>query len=305
MKKNMRKWIQIGLIILDVLLIGALAGVMYLEKRRESKSGKALSRAVSVVQAEVNAAAAALATESDMMSSETISSMSNVEEMAMLNGIAEIPKKISVRGDSFTIEGGDPQSTYPAILQRMLLEGGSEQTVLDYTLDNRNVMTHMYYAGVPMADIQAFVNKNRSSADPAISEDPAETQLGNVSDLVLDRYDRDAIPIIFVGNCGGWGKNVFQLIEMQRSILSTYDQKDLYMIIGTHFFGYEDVDSFDKLMASYWGGHYLDASQVSGASLNTLTGHERLCVRIVERLKKLGYFSVTAMAPDEELYTVG
>ena len=46
-------------------------------------------------------------------------------------------------------------------LQQMLADGGSDLRVMDYTLDQRSALTHLYYAGVPSDEIDAFIEKKQ------------------------------------------------------------------------------------------------------------------------------------------------
>lgn len=283
--KDKSKWLQIALIVLDVLLIVALFGVFHLENGREARTSRILKKALSKVEAGLTGTdSAALAADS-------------TEELAGTEQIP-VPTELSIRGDSFAVPGGDPQTAYPAVLQRMLKEAGSTLTVQDYTLDEKSVLTHLYYAGVPSSDIQSFIHRNIEAVG---SEDPFETGVGDVKNLVLERTDQNAIPVIFVGYNGGWGKSVFELIEMEKKILATYNQQQYYIIIGNHPLGVEDVDTYDKIMQGYWGSHYLGVTKIAGSTLNTYEGHVTLAERIMAKLEQQGLY----VPPAQDYLAVG
>ena len=272
MKRRNRKWLKIALVILDVLLIGALLMVFRLENGREAKTARIRQKALDKFMSAQTAAA----------DSENADTLSGEESIAV------IPSVLSIRGDSFQIPGGDPQTSYPAILQQLLADEGSNIRVIDYTLDKRSVLTHLYYAGVPSSDISAFIERNRESERAADSD--VELTAGNVSGLVTERKDLDAIPIIFTGYYGGWGGNVYELIEMQKKILETYNQQEYYIIVGTHPYNVTDFSEFDSIMQGYWGTHYLGVTKIAGSALTTLTGHQQLAERIVQKLRQQGIY---------------
>ena len=275
MRRNKGKWLKLLLLICNLLLIAALAGVFYLENRREAKTERILKKALATVQDQINTTGSG--------------GVNSAEELAEPDAVS-VPKIISVRGDSYSIPGGDNSTTYPAILQQLLYEGKSDLKVLDYTLDQRSALTHLYYAGVPAEEIEAFIDEHRSS-DRVTERDKREFEVGDVSGLSLNRYDEDALPVIFMGNYGGWGQSLFELIEMQKRILATYSQQDYYIIVGTHFDGYEDVDTLDKILMGYWGAHYLGVTKIPGSTLVTEAGHRVLAERIFTKLEQIGAFS--------------
>ena len=270
MKRKNRKLIQIALIVLDILLIGALGAVFYLEKGREEKTSRIRNRALESVQ--------------KMREGEGTESVEELAEEQMI----PVPKTISIRGDSFAVPGGDPQTAYPAIVQQLLAEGGSDLRVMDYTLDGQNTLTHLYYAGVPSDEISAFIERNRASEKKEADE--SELQIGEVGNLNLERKDYDAVPIIFTGYYGGWGGSVFELIEMQKRILATYNQQEYYIIMGNHPYNVEDVSTFDSIMQGFWGSHYLGVTKIAGSSLHTLAGHQQLAERIMRKLEQQGIY---------------
>ena len=271
MKHMNNKWIRIALLIMDILLIAALVMVFRLESGREAKTSRIRNRALETVQ--------------KMIEGET-GGTESVEESAD-PAVIPIPKVLSIRGDGFDVPGGDPQTAYPAILQQMLADAGTDFRVMDYTLDKRSSLTHMYYAGVPSDVISSFIERNLSSER---SGDEAESTIGDVKSLNTERKDADAIPIIFTGYYGGWGGDPYELIEIQKQILSTYSQNEYYIIVGTHPYNVKDVSTFDSVMQGYWGTHYLGVTKIAGSSLDTLAGHQQLAERIMRKLELLGIY---------------
>ncbi len=291
MKHKRGIWRPLLIIVLDLVLIAALVKVFSLEKNREMRSQRTLNRAVSKVAAEMP--------ESELpenFGDELLSGPESAEDPAALSTAdsAEepaLPVVLSVRGDSFAIHGGDPQTAYPAILEQKLSDAGYQIRVMDYTLDARSALTHLYYAGIDESEIQEYVDRNAES-DRVRKSSPFESGTGDVSGLSLQRNDYEAIPVIFVGYYGGWGGDVFELIEMQQKILSTYSSRDRYIIVCNHPLNVTDVDTFDEIMSAYWGReHYLGVVGVSGSALTTLAGHEDLAQRILTKLEKQKYLS--------------
>lgn len=285
--KNIKKWRPIFLILFDLLLIAALFTVFVKERDREKRSQRTLNRAVSIVAEESRREIAEKSNqevEETLISAGSWSSADSVEEM-----VTQEPKALSIRGDSFSVPGGDPQAAYPAILEQILADSGISMRVLDYTLDEKSVLTHLYYAGISPSEIQEYINRNVES-DTVQKSSSYESEVGDVSGLNLKRSDYDAIPVIFIGYYGGWGGNVFELIEMQKRILATYNQQDFFVIVGNHPLNVTDVEKFDSIMLEYWGKeHYLNVAGVNGNALNTQRGHVNLAKRIFAKLKNQGY----------------
>lgn len=69
---------------------------------------------------------------------------------------------------------------------------------------------------------------------------------------------RNYIPVIFMGQNGGWSTPQ-DLIKQQQAILDTYgSNKDLYIIVGLQTGTAESRAALEKEMVRQWGNHYIN-----------------------------------------------
>ena len=264
--------IRLVILVLDVVLAFSIL-TMYRSNRR------AEAARVSRLKKEVQE-------ENELLADDTASAAELVEETPA------IPLAISVRGDSFRTEEAVTGTDYPSLLDQLLIENGTGNTVSNYTIDVPGTLADLYYAGVSTETINGFIARN-AAKDTEGTMAELEKSCGEVEELKLARNDRDAIPIIFIGYYGGFGEDPYELIEQQKEILATYSQQEYFLIVGTHPDKCSDTETFDSVMSGYWGNHYLNlSSKVPAYQLCTEEGHELIAEAIFARMKKLGLISV-------------
>lgn len=287
MKKFIRKRWKLLLIIADILLALAICALMFLQTRRVRNTSANLARAAASISGELeereNTAASGSADGTESMAED--SDFEDGQGDQMNAGF-----KLSFRGDAFSIPGGDSTTDVASKLQMMLDADGANVEVQNYTLDGANALTQLYYAGVPEEEINAFIEKNRASGK--VNEaDENEFSIGDVSNISLVRNDVNSVPVLFIGNNGGWGRDPYQLIDIQQRIIDTYNCGHRFFVIGNYYKGSDDPENVDAIMKAYWGWHYISCPGVATGVLNTVPAHDRLAERIVETLRANAFYT--------------
>ena len=121
----------------------------------ESEAAKAVSEA-----AKAESEAAAPASSAAQAADETVPE----EEQAPVTPAAGGAVVISCRGDDF-ISRSNPGKTYPEYLEEILSAYAEGVTVEDHTWEMAGSLSQLWYAGVPDADLEAYIEKHLEEAD--------------------------------------------------------------------------------------------------------------------------------------------
>ncbi|MBS6180957.1 MAG: hypothetical protein KH921_09245 [Erysipelotrichaceae bacterium] len=191
---------------------------------------------------------------------------------------------ISFRGDCFISDEEKENSGYVTRFEEILAEHNVKKEVADYTMDEAGSLSQMKLAGVPQAELDAYVTKHRDNAQGAALR-ITETKIRELTEEELVRDDQAYLPVICMGYYGGWGNDPKELIEQQEKLLATYDQQEKYLILGVSPAGYNDSEGYHQAMTQQWGEHYL---RLDGSAL-TDEGKQQIAEAVYEKLNSMGY----------------
>lgn len=214
-----------------------------------------------------------------------------------LEGQEETPqetaaKGISCWGDEFYSGEEASQYSYRSVLQRLLTDNGYNYTVADKTLVGASTLSVMKMAGVPQADLDAYIAAHQQEA--AGGELPVtETGIRDLTPEQTDRSDKDYIPVLFMGRYGGWNHDPQELIQQQQKVLDTFGaNKDKFVIIGlVPEDGSVDLATYDGAMKDAWGDHYISSAEITQHSQLTHEGQEEIANALYQKLIDLNYIS--------------
>lgn len=201
---------------------------------------------------------------------------------------------ISCWGDEFYSGEEAAQYSYRSVLQRLLTDNGYNLTVADKTLVGASTLSMMKMAGVPQADLDAYIAAHQQAA--AGGELPiTETGIRDLTPEQTDRSDKDYIPVLFMGYYGGWNHDPQELIQQQQKVLDTFGaNKDKFVIIGlVPLDGSVDLATYDGAMKDAWGEHYISSAEVTQHSQATYEGQEEIANALYQKLIDLNYISKT------------
>lgn len=208
---------------------------------------------------------------------------------------AEVPVAgISCWGDEFYTGEEAASYSYRSVLQQLLTENGYDLKVADKTLVGASTLSVMKMAGVPQTDLDAYIEAHRQEA--AGAELPiTETGIRDLTAEQTDRFEKDYIPVLFMGFYGGWSQDVQELIEQQQKVLDTFGaNKDKFIIIGLVPLDQSvDLTTYDSAMEEAWGEHYISSAQISSYPQASHEGQADTARALYEKLIELGYISKT------------
>lgn len=197
---------------------------------------------------------------------------------------------ISIRGDSYDLDGAGDDDSYAAHLEELLAEAGDDIPVENNTVDMAGTLTQMTYAGVSSSTITDYINDHQNDA-ALVGATPKSTDVLLRDGITAqeNRDDLDYVPVIFMGYYGGWNDNVDELIEQQQLILDTYDQQDKYIIVGLYPNGWTDTEGYDTAMERAWGDHYLQMNDELTSPAMSSEGRTQIAQAIFDKLGELRY----------------
>ena len=246
----------------------------------ESEAAKAVSEA-----AKAESEAAAPASSAAQAADETVPE----EEQAPVTPAAGGAVVISCRGDDF-ISRSNPGKTYPEYLEEILSAYAEGVTVEDHTWEMAGSLSQLWYAGVPDADLEAYIEKHLEEADSEDELLATDRQLRSDRDEVdRTRTDQDAIPVLCMGFYGGFAGDPEELAEQYELLLSTYSQQDRYLILGCYPNVWEDKEAYDSALEEAFGDHYVSLNRTVTNKLMTEDGRREMAQVIYARLENLGY----------------
>lgn len=199
---------------------------------------------------------------------------------------------IACWGDEFYSGEEAAQYSYRSVLQRLLSENGYDLTVADKTLTGASTLSVMKMAGVPQTDLDAYITAHQQAANGG--EIPVtETGIRDLTPEQTDRFEKDYIPVLFMGYYGGWNHDTWELIEQQQKVLDTFGtNKDKFIIIGlVPLDGSVGLEDYDGPMKEAWGEHYISSAEVTQHSQATHEGQEEIAQALYQKLIDLNYIS--------------
>lgn len=214
-----------------------------------------------------------------------------------LEGQEETPqetaaKGISCWGDEFYSGEEASQYSYRSVLQQLLTDNGYNYTVADKTLVGASTLSVMKMAGVPQADLDAYIAAHQQTAAGA-QLPVTETGIRDLTPEQTDRSDKDYIPVLFMGRYGGWNHDPQELIQQQQKVLDTFGaNKDKFVIIGlVPEDGSVDLATYDGAMKDAWGDHYISSAEITQHSQLTHEGQAEIANALYQKLIDLNYIS--------------
>ena len=331
---------RVALFLLCLLLTAGIFGyigwrVVSIQKEAEALRIEAEAAAAAAAEAEAKAAEAAAKAEAEAKAAEEAAKAeaearaaeeaakaaeeeAKAAEEAAAAAETEKPLNlISVRGDSFILEGEEgaeiTEEGYPAKLQRMITENGQDYVVEDNTWFMAGTLSQMLLAGVDRKDIDAYIEAHQVAAtENGIDAGLYETVVrDDLEDKLKERErdDQNGIPVLCMGFNGGWNNDPFELMEQQQKVLDTYEQKDKFVIMGLYptYFTKDDIAYYDSLFTEKWEDHFQSLSRYLNMDPLTDEGRERIAALLYERLGELNYLEGgnTAATETEEAAAEG
>lgn len=307
-------------IVLSILLCVALAGVVFFDRQNSAAQTQELQEQAAAARANASqegAVSASVISESTDTSADSLpadgmetstSSASADTPSASVSASSAAPTPtpeavqqitgISCRGDAF-FSGSEPSAAdrYPAELQQLLQNNGSDLEVFDYTWQMAGSLSQMWYAGIAESEIDPYITKhvNAGVSDPNLTESQLRTDRDSMD---LTRDDQGAIPVISMGYYGGWGDDVSELIEQEKTVLNTFQQTDKYVIMGCYPGTIKNdsaaCDAYDTAMEKAFGTHYLQLNNALQSGELTSEGRAQIAQALYDKLESLGYLSSDA-----------
>lgn len=290
--------LKIFLILLCGALLVAFAGLILWDRQQQQADNARLRQLIELDQAETDQTsektddgkessedAEAKEDISDGTTSETTDQQEEETE-------PEVPVQgIACWGDELLSSDDAATYSYKVVLQNLLNENGYSLTVADKTLNGASTLSIMKMAGVPQADLDAYVAKHQEAAGGA--ELPIEeTTMRDLTSEQMQRTEADYIPVIFMGYYGGWNHDPNELIEQQQKILDTFgSNKDKYIIVGsTPQDGSVDGAAYDAAMTEAWGEHYISTGTLTNPRAS-YDGQAEIANEVYQKLLDLNYIS--------------
>ena len=284
------------LAVVCIVLFAAIAVFLVWNHRAEAKTSADLQ--VIAKQQEAEGGEKNEAQEQDSQTEEnTEESQQTEQEPAQQEALPEETADAAVQGiacwgDEFYSGEEAAQYSYRSVLQRLLEENGYDLTVADKTLVGASTLSVMKMAGVPQSDLDAYITAHQQAANGA--ELPiTETGIRDLTPEQTDRYEKDYIPVLFMGCYGGWNYDTQELIQQQQKVLDTFGaNKDKFIIIGLVPLDRSvELENYDGPMKEAWGEHYISSAEVTQHSQATHEGQEEIANALYQKLIDLNYIS--------------
>lgn len=275
---------EIVFAVISVVLIIVLGLLLIWQGKNSSSQAKELESIADTLSDEAAETTAEAETETEAQTEETQTEETQAAETGEVSFSA-----VSCRGDGF-ISYGVSGDSYAVYLEDILADAGSSVTVADYTLDMVGSLTQLLLAGISTDVVDAYIDAHQEAADAAgTTLADTETDTRNLTDDQYERDDEDMLPVISIGNRGGWGDDLDELIEQQTLILSTYSQQEYFLILGSNGSDTISDDDFDAAMEAAWGDNYLSVTDLGLSSVTSEEARETIAQAVYEKLTELGY----------------
>lgn len=215
----------------------------------------------------------------------------------------------------------------------IVIPATTEPVKVSFTADGKTIAPLMRtYAGIEYVYIdgikgQLTVDKtdnNQYYFTRCYSGDAVTIAAGTKIETIGSFSYVDDIPIIYIGQNGGWDNDPEVLIAQQQAIIDTFEKnKDKFIILGlaTRYYAYDE--ELEQAMEEHWGDHYInlraelssydnisttevtitdsdwnkiDAGLVPDCLLSDVThynaiGYEMIGKLVLQRLSDLGYLN--------------
>ncbi len=304
-------------VILIIVLAAALGGLIFLDRANEAERRTNLENEEAVMLAEKEIEEKAAREEAERLAAEEAAraeaeALKKAEEAAKAEAEAKAKAEeearakaeaeaaaaaaaaaqvISIRGDNYLDVGEDVNTGYPRVLTQLFQQNGISKTVLDNTWDMSGTLSQMAFAGISMDDINAYIAKHNEINAAGKALDYTDFRVrDDLSDVIRERDDLGAIPVIFMGFNGGWGRDLSELVEQIWKMIDSYEQKDKYLVVGYPPEIWNDAASYRTAMEEAFGDHflYISNNELSAIAMSP-TGRSEIAQKIFDKLSAMGY----------------